>query len=428
MLNLAVVIAVHLLAQGALGVKLFNFTDQLPESMPNECKDALTGDISCSPHLFTPTEVTRSLDANTMDLDQYCSTGCIESLQDWAKNVHKACGNERYDFGYSTILGGDAFLQAPSDMADGMIWAQNVTCLKDSTSNVCCAPDLVNGTLNNCAACNLKYLAAMMSSWYGFALAPSNSSFTNLLQNCSADPSLYPYSNWTSPLPIPNGERNITCYGGCYYMVKEDDTCNDIAWGYGISVDRFLYQNGLDPSCQTLRPGSEVENGDTCESIISEKSFTMTELLAWNPTIHNNYDNLKNMVGRTICVSPPGTETYNFTLSISWVEWATPTVGSWTTAPTMGEPQIATNATAAKRTAIPTFVYNATAEEQLNSLDKTHCPITDDDFERGFEWYYLSSKCRTLLSPFCNPITGASEPAGAGNIPDECMPAVVMRW
>lgn len=154
----------------------------------------------------------------------------------------------------------------------------------------------------------------------------------------------------------------------------------------------------------------------------------MTELLAWNPTIHNNCDNLKNMIGRTICVSPPGIDNYNFTLSISWAQWATPTVGSWTTAPTMGEPQTAPNATAAKRAAIPTFVYNATAEELLSRLYKRHCPVTVEDFERGFEWYYLSSRCDKLLRPFCNPVIGAPEPTGVENVPGECMPSAVMGW
>lgn len=74
-------VIVNLLTQGALGVKFFNSTDQLPDGMLSECKDALTADISCSPHLFSPVEVTRSLDANTTDLDQYCSIGCTDSLQ-----------------------------------------------------------------------------------------------------------------------------------------------------------------------------------------------------------------------------------------------------------------------------------------------------------------------------------------------------------
>lgn len=94
----------------------------------------------------------------------------------------------------------------------------------------------------------------------------------------------------------------------------------------------------------------------------------------------------------------------------------------------MGEPQTTANATAAKRTATPTFVYNATVEEDLNLLSKRHCPITDKDFERGFEWYYLSPKCDTLLRPFCNPIVGAPEPTGVDKVPHECMPSAVMGW
>lgn len=81
MLNLAIVIVVHVLTREVLGVKLFNSTEQLPENMPSQCKDALTGEISCSPRLFSPTEVTRSLDANTTNLDQYCSTDCTSSLE-----------------------------------------------------------------------------------------------------------------------------------------------------------------------------------------------------------------------------------------------------------------------------------------------------------------------------------------------------------
>lgn len=58
--------------------------------------------------------------------------------------------------------------------------------------------------------------------------------------------------------------RNITCYGGCLYEVKENDTCESIAYGFGVAHNQFLYQNGLDWNCHGLKAGREVCVGDAC--------------------------------------------------------------------------------------------------------------------------------------------------------------------
>jgi hypothetical protein len=113
--------------------------------------------------------------------------------------VHDCCGNERFDFGSSAILGRQPFQQSASDMADALAWAQGTACLREEGSGNFCAPKLTNGTFEECGDCTLKYLAAMMSSWYGIGRAPSETTFSALLDKCCVDPGKYPHSNWTIP-------------------------------------------------------------------------------------------------------------------------------------------------------------------------------------------------------------------------------------
>lgn len=90
-------------------------------------------------------------------------------------------------------------MQTAGNLADSLVWAQGLVCLKDEISCDFCAPELRNGSLDKCADCRLKYLAALMSSWYGVARAPSNKTFTMLLEDCCVDLSKYPHGDWTSP-------------------------------------------------------------------------------------------------------------------------------------------------------------------------------------------------------------------------------------
>lgn len=96
--------------------------------------------------------------------------------------------------------------------------------------------------------------------------------------------------------------------------------------------------------------------------------------------------------------------------------------------PTVGVPQNTTATTVAKRVPTATFVYNATAETHLARVYKEHCPVTEEDLERGFEWYYLSRECDELLRPYCNPLTDTPEPTEAASIPSNCLPDSVMGW
>lgn len=184
-------------------------------------------------------------------------------------------------------------------------------------------------------------------------------------------------------------------------------------------------------------PRYQVQENDTCNTILSEANFTLTELLAWNPTIHRNCDNLSWLEGHAICVSPPGTDTYDVNITVSWGQaWTSPAWGSWAAAETVGAAWNATEAASLAARAVAgaplptmTAVYNATAESIRARLVEENCPVTADDLERGFEWYYLSDGCQSLLGPYCSPDIDGSPPVPpVSGFPNECLPAAVMKW
>lgn len=57
----------------------------------------------------------------------------------------------------------------------------------------------------------------------------------------------------------------IGCYGGSSYTVKAGDSCKSIAAANSLALDRFLYQNGIDFKCSTLKVGSSVCIMDSCK-------------------------------------------------------------------------------------------------------------------------------------------------------------------
>lgn len=142
------------------------------------------------------------------------------------------------------------------------------------------------------------------------------------------------------------------------------------------------------------------------------------------------------MKGRTICISPPGAESYDVNVTVSWAQqpWSRPTGGSWLPAPTRADSGAVATTTPTKklrlRDAMPTpsFVYNATAERRRVELLAKYCPVTHDDLEKGFAWYYLTPPCYELLRPYCNPDIDGPEPMGLPKVPIECRPAAVMGW
>ncbi|KAK4442512.1 hypothetical protein QBC34DRAFT_444120 [Podospora aff. communis PSN243] len=442
-MNLRAFIFILALTSGASCVKFFNSTSELPANMTSECKDALTADIACT-RLITPSDALSRLEHNTTHLADHCSSTCLDSLAAWSADVTTCCGDTPHDFGFSTLLGGQPVLRSAPDLAASLLWARNLTCLRDRNTSSFCSPSLTNGTFAPCADCTLQYLSTLLSSWYGSARAPDREDFeTHVNSTCCLPLDAYPILNWTSPsLPPAPEQPNITCFSGCLYTVSEGDTCASIARSQGVAYDRFVYQNGLDWECRhPLTPGTElcigrsctlyeVQEGDTCASVLEScgGNFTLTELIAWNPAIHGNCDNLGWLKGKDICVSPPGAAggNYEVNTTVGWgVEWTTPGWGEWGAAPTAGEDWVDVVATTTGA-AVPmvTMLWNATAERVVARMVEENCPVGEEVWEGG----RLSRECRRLLAPYCDPHPDAPmPPRPERGFPMECVSGTAGR-
>ncbi|KAI2634138.1 carbohydrate-binding module family 50 protein [Hypomontagnella submonticulosa] len=432
-LNYAFLVVANLMTSSCL--QIWNGTSQLPSNMTMACKRVLMTNISCNA-LYSISDVTTRLPSNATDLGNHCSGNCNGSLESWAKSVRGACGNLTYPGD-----GGGSF--NPATIASNFLWTQQTACLTDNTTHQFCGVLLNNTSAENkCSNCFLKYMAALLSSWQGSARV-SSGDWTSLLDQCHANPSDYPTSPWIAPpVAAPTEARNITCFGGCYYQAQEEDTCDSIAEMYGVATDRFLYQNGMDWNCSQMATdrrmcvGSQcalykVQENDTCGSILNEHGMTLTELLAWNPIIwQRDCSNIDALVGRTICISPPGTEEYNpVNLTVTWANsWVTP-AGSWTAAATSGSaaPNSTVRTRLFPRTPFPTstMVYNATMDALIEEY-AAQCPVTEADFKNGFEWHHLSQECYEMLHPYCGARTSGPLPTST-TFPAECLPSTVMK-
>ncbi|KAK1230972.1 hypothetical protein PQX77_005946 [Marasmius sp. AFHP31] len=103
------------------------------------------------------------------------------------------------------------------------------------------------------------------------------------------------------------------------YTVQEGDTCNSISAANSVSTYQLATINKgyIDDQCSNLQPGANICLGyenedctttyvvkakDTCEQINEAHSIDFTTLLANNPQINDNCDNI--YVDEVLCVLP----------------------------------------------------------------------------------------------------------------------------
>ncbi|KAL2060600.1 hypothetical protein VTL71DRAFT_9241 [Oculimacula yallundae] len=413
-----------------LSIQLWSSPGALPTTIPAGCRSALSQNITCS-QLVTPSFISagRSLSINASKL--FCTDACYTSLQAYKTNVDSRCGSTLY-----RMYANSTFNQSGMAVADPLSWAYNVTCIQDSTGF--CLPALYNGTKPKCSDCSLKYGQAMLSSDYGRVRVKPDA-YSSLLANCSTPASKYPYtytSTTSSPTITPTGAPAQNCTG-TRYTVGASDTCNSIASKNSIATDRFITQNGLDYNCSSIKAGSTVCIGqscslrmikasDTCDIIISGQKFTSVQLISWNPTIHTGCDNLDSMVGRNICVSPPGTNGYNAsTATTASQNFTSMFPGPFTTGGSVNSnpPNMTTTWINSQTSfAIPTYTqsYNLTRASLIYAR-QTYCPITPDDYRMGITVYDLPDACIDLLQPYCSPNPDLPMPTST-TFPAVCTP------
>jgi hypothetical protein len=105
------------------------------------------------------------------------------------------------------------------------------------------------------------------------------------------------------------------------YTLQDADTCSSISQKLSVSTAMLRYQNGLAADCSNLpETGNSLcvpsmcklhtlQANETCYGITQayDGSFTVTQMISWNPDINCDCSNLEALVGTQLCVrfDPP---------------------------------------------------------------------------------------------------------------------------
>ncbi|PSN61472.1 hypothetical protein BS50DRAFT_651680 [Corynespora cassiicola Philippines] len=404
-------------------IQLYPIPAAAPSDIPAPCRAALAAKVACGPRFIKAPELKGVILFNNTFLREYCNSTCSTSFNSFITTIGTRCGNTVYDFEYGVE-------KSAIDMVAPLKWARDTACLTGTSPGDYCIPKIYNGTLDVCDDCVMKYLAAMLSNTAGLEMI-SEEKFTSIASSCKVEPTKYPHPTISLPEPpTTTAAPNNTCFDGKFYTVKQGDTCESISKSNSMAIDGFLDLNNLDVECKLLKVGNSVcirdacktftiPAGQTCDTLSKRLGFTKTELLYWNPVLGSSCDNLDSMKGRTICITPPGTNTYSFRPTATWDDaWTWPD-GSWTGGPTQGTPL--GNTTEFQFT-IPTETLSL-VESPNPTLAEYYkwCPITSEMWDEGFSWEGLSTGCMNLLEKYCLPKISGS-PLPSTSFPPTCFP------
>lgn len=148
----------------------------------------------------------------------------------------------------------------------------------------------------------------MLSSDYGRGRV-SPEAFSSLLSSCSADPASYTYtytSTTTTPGTTTTTAASHTCTGTTY-IASGADTCESISEANGVATDLMIYRNNLDYNCTVLSAGTSLclqdtctiktlDRNYTCSEITDGQSFSLLQLVSWNPLVSPVFLNTQTAV------------------------------------------------------------------------------------------------------------------------------------
>ncbi|KAL4745604.1 hypothetical protein BDW72DRAFT_208065 [Aspergillus terricola var. indicus] len=416
---------------GASALQLFH---SAPSGIPSACGDALATNITCS-QFVSVSAVSRQQYIGNATLELICAADWRDSLYKYRNDVGRACATTVYDF--------SGVNQTVQSFLGPLTWAYNVSCLT-SGDEYCYSEITKRDTrIQPCSDCFLRYEAAMLGSPYGQPRVDSNA-FSFLLSSCSILASSYPYTTPTktstsASTTMQSATITPTTCSGTSYAVRESDSCDSIASAHNIATDRFITENNLDLNCTTLSVGDhvclgdscalyQVQTNDTCKSILANHTFYQNQLLSWNRTIHAKCDNLKSMVGKNICISPPGSDESQISSANTLTTQSTfvlPTTAFTTLPPQTAAPNYTTSwfvttTTISIRTETATVSPSAVVSA-YNELLKYY-PITFNDTMSGWDIYSLPGDCIDGLLEYCDPPLNGTMPAST-SFPATCSPA-----
>ncbi|CBF89274.1 hypothetical protein AN0542.2 [Aspergillus nidulans FGSC A4] len=296
-----------------------------------------------------------------------------------------------------------------------------------------------------CSECYLKSVQLEINQPIGGS-SVSPDEFDELKESCNIPTTSYPVD------PTFPGTPSETA----------GDTINSIANALSVATDRLLMYNGLPLTWdEPFTAGEElcldqvsqclihkVTSSDSCSSLLVLAGPSVTDLMlqSWNPTIGRSCANLETIIGKYICIGPPG-QTSTFTPVIPSTT-ASPTITTppdtytWEPAPDSLTNTVNITTTWAFPTetvSIPVHTANSlpSKEDTQAMRDRTaHCPFKDEynstiwNAGLGDEEYHLHSwdldpECtEEYWDPYCLP--GPNDPIlpSPTEIPSSCYPTI----
>ncbi|KAF3221789.1 hypothetical protein TWF106_000153 [Orbilia oligospora] len=421
----------------------------LPTSISASCRATLATNITQCPNIFMlPPD-----DVPNTNLNALCTSACRVNLSYMVGNATTRCGNTQYP----TTIGTSKVIIQPLLMAGRPLYNFDLVCLQDSGTY--CKPQLVNiTTAQECSKCNLMRLQKQLNNPYDYHLRNA-SSFSSLLKSCSVASTVYPLTYTPSISSISSTSTAVISIPPCIqtYKPAATDTPESVAILKKVPTDRLLQYNNLPLNHNTTFPTGKVlcldnvspcflqkvSATDTCSSFLQAIGYNVTENMfrSWNPTIGMDCTNLKYMINKYICLSPPDTTT-KFTMP----PVVTPTgsgsstssvssIGSWSQAP----PASVTAATSAfwsDPLPVPTkTTVNATVPAsilQAVSDRGKYCPfglyegeiLPDNQYRLGKE--DLPEVCLSRhWNKFCTITLSTPALPSPTTIPASCYPTIV---
>ncbi|KAJ5720987.1 uncharacterized protein N7483_008921 [Penicillium malachiteum] len=333
-------------------------------------------------------------------------------------DVDDACGNTTYNFPGNVSQTGQTIVEP-------LVWALDTACI--TSGSIYCLPDVATGNVSDCLPCMHKYEAAMLDSPYG-QMRYSPDTYSSLLSSCGAVASSYPFTDTAIATVLPSvvasATVSVSATATCssYYTVESGDTCQSIATANSISTANFGIDNNLSTlNCsvqvdQQVCLGAEcalyeVQENDTCSSILQNQTFYQVQLTSWNP--------------------PPGTSSWvvpSTNITTSWnVTWVIPPRPSRRCLPSRQRSPYSTLQTShGLSPPLPhqlkaCLTWNETFVPLYLNLTE-YCPITQHELSNGWTIYDLPEGCEDLLDEYCNPLANATMSASTV-LPETCSPS-----
>ncbi|KAK4164085.1 hypothetical protein QBC43DRAFT_211865 [Cladorrhinum sp. PSN259] len=278
-----------------------------------------------------------SVDNPRLDVDRLsglCTTACRTALTSVRGTIVSGC-NAATDM----IELDDGIVYPATLLIDRFIYTYDLSCRRDKSSGRYCdelflswlASGNASTSAANCSDCSLGTMQTHLNSPFGFDddfavfFKSATSSCGSTTAYSFATPTRYSIS---TNLPEP-AENISTPACSKPYAVPAGSSCDAISLSKGVSTYSIIKVGGLRSDCSNLIAGTSlclpspcslyrVQADDDCARIITKhRGVTGASLLAWNPNIDPLCTNIVNLVGTLICVTPPGGNAGDVTITVA---------------------------------------------------------------------------------------------------------------